>query len=81
MGKEIPKFALRAYSFLYEKYKTKVSFTQESLTTFFSISMRKKVFSMLVRKGWLIKKGKLHYKCTKPEIIFKNISKEFQEKT
>jgi hypothetical protein len=80
MGQEIPKFALKAYAFLYEKYKTKANFTQQSLSEFFSVSMRKKVFSILVRKGWVIKKDKSHYRCNKPDIIFKSIAEDFESK-
>ena len=80
MGQEIPKFALKAYAVLYDEYKTKANFTQQSLSDYFSVSMRKKVFSILVKQEWVIKKDKLHYRCNKPEIIFKNIAEDFKKR-
>ncbi len=70
MAQEIPKYALRAFGLLYVKYGNKVPFTQEAFNWLVSSSMRKKIFSVLLKSGWIKKKSKQEYACNEPSEIF-----------
>lgn len=73
MTKEIPKYALRAYGLLYTKYSTAQEFKQDSLNWIVSSSMRKKIFSVLLRAVWITKKSKRRYTCIDPQTIFNSL--------
>ena len=73
MTKEIPRYALRAYGLLYTKYGIEEEFSQDDLNWIVSSSMRKKIFSVLLNSGWIIKISKRSYSCTDPKIIFKTL--------
>ena len=70
---EIPEFCLRAYSLFFSKYTTTVPFQQSVLDWIVSQSMKKKIFSILVRAGWLEKKSYNMYVCKKPEVIMQSM--------
>lgn len=73
MTREIPRYALRAYGLLYAKYNIKGEFSQDSLNWIVSLSMRKKIFAVLLNSGWIIKKSRRIYTCVDPKIIFNSL--------
>jgi hypothetical protein len=70
MAQEIPKYALRAFGLLYIKFGNKISFSQDAFNWIVSSSMRKKIFSVLLKSGWIKKKSKKEYLCNEPSDIF-----------
>ena len=70
---EIPQYGLRAYSLFFSKYGSKESFKQSELDWVVSQSMKKKIFSLLLRKGWLKKASRDSYKCISPEKAIKGL--------
>jgi len=70
---EIPSYGLRAYSLFYLKHNTREAFKQSELDWIVSQSMKKKIFALLLRAGWIKKTDKTHYKCIKPEKIIKGL--------
>ncbi|MBI4454260.1 hypothetical protein HY636_06470 [Candidatus Woesearchaeota archaeon] len=73
MTQEIPKYVLRAYALLYTKYGTENRFTQDTLNWVVSSSMRKKIFSVLLNSGWIVKTSKREYMCNDPKTIFSSL--------
>ncbi len=66
---EIPEFCLRAYALFFSTYGTQRQFQQSALDWIVSQSMKKKIFAILVRAGWLEKKARSRDICKNPEII------------
>ncbi|HIG92650.1 MAG: hypothetical protein QT02_C0006G0005 [archaeon GW2011_AR9] len=73
MTLEIPGYALRAYALLYTKYGTKRSFTQAVLDWITGNSMKKKIFAVLVRAGWIAKTSRDSYICVNPSKVIKGL--------
>jgi len=73
MINEIPQYGLRAYSLFYLKHSLIETFRQNDLDFIVSNSMKKKIFSLLLRNGWIKKKSRNEYKCVNPETIFKKL--------
>lgn len=73
MTTEIPEFCLRAYGLFFSRYGSETHFQQSVLDWIVSQSMKKKIFSILVRAGWLEKKSYGTYVCKKPESIMQSI--------
>lgn len=73
MINEIPQFGLRAYSLFYLKHGLIEAFKQNDLDFIVSNSMKKKIFSLLLRNGWIKKESRNEYKCINPETIFKGL--------
>ncbi len=71
--KEIPRYALRAYALLYNRFGTEKEFKQDSLDWLVSTAMKKKIFSVLLNSGWIKKRSKTSYLCLSPEDIFKDL--------
>lgn len=71
--KEIPRYALRAYALLYNRFGTEKEFKQDSLNWLVSTAMKKKIFSVLLNSGWIKKNSKASYLCLSPENIFKDL--------
>lgn len=69
----IPQYGLRAYALFFSKHNSRESFTQNELDWIVGDSMKKKVFSLLLRNGWIKKTSHNSYVCISPEIIFKNL--------
>ncbi len=69
MISEIPQYCLRAYSLFFTKHGPREQFKQNELDWIVSQSMRKKIFSILLRAGWIIKESRDTYKCIQPETI------------
>jgi len=70
---EIPYYGLRAYALFFSRHGTKEKFGQDELNWIVGESMKKKIFSLLLRSGWIIKKSRNSYACISPIKIFKRI--------
>ncbi|MBW2984321.1 hypothetical protein KY361_04355 [Candidatus Woesearchaeota archaeon] len=64
---EIPQYGLRAYSLFYSKHGSREAFKQSELDWIVSQSMRKKIFSLLLKAGWIRKESRDTYKCIEPQ--------------
>jgi hypothetical protein len=69
-------YALRCYALMYTKYGT-TEFDQNTLAWFLSEPMRKKIFHVLTKAGWLRRAGRGRYTCVRPDEIFR---KQFEFK-
>ncbi len=63
---EIPQYGLKAYALLFSKHGTEREFKQSELDWIVSVSMKKKIFALLLRTGWIKKKSKNAYSCIDP---------------
>jgi len=63
---EIPQYGLKAYALLFSKHHTHGEFRQSELDWIVSISMKKKIFSLLLRTGWIKKNPQGTYSCINP---------------
>ena len=63
---EIPQYGLKAYALLFSKHGVREKFRQSELEWIVSISMRKKIFALLLRTGWIKKNPDGSYLCTNP---------------
>lgn len=66
MTMEIPYYGLRAYALFFLRHGSKEEFGQSELDWIVSEPMKKKIFSLLVRAGWLNKTSRNRYMCTEP---------------
>ncbi len=70
---ELPPYGLRAYALLYSRRGSQEPFNQSELEWIVSPSMKKKIFSLLLRSGWLVKVGRTEYRCVSPEQAIKGL--------
>ena len=70
---EIPTYLLRAYALFFVKYGLKQEFNQRELDWIVGESMKKKIFALLLKAGWIAKKEKNSYVCLNPETILKKM--------
>jgi len=70
---EIPSYGLRAYALLFSRYGLREFFKQSELDWIVSQSMKKKIFSLLLRAGWIKKVSMNKYKCFSPEEVFNHL--------
>src|SRR3989338_11713064 len=63
---EIPQYGLKAYALLFSKHGIQGKFRQSELDWVVSVSMKKKIFALLVRTGWIHKNAGQTYSCTNP---------------
>ena len=63
---EIPQYGLKAYALLFSKHGVSEKFMQSELDWIVSSSMKKKIFSLLLRTGWIKKNPDKTYSCTNP---------------
>jgi len=70
---EIPQYGLKAYALLFSKHGTEGRFGQSELDWIVSSSMKKKIFSLLLRSGWIVKQSKQTYSCTSPAEAIKGL--------
>jgi len=70
---EIPEYGLRAYALFFSKYGSREAFKQSELDWIVSESMRKKIFSLLIKAGWIRKKERATYKCVEPKTILSGL--------
>ena len=73
MINEIPQYGLRAYALFYLKHSSIEDFKQNELDFIINNSMKKKIFSLLLRNGWIKKSSRNTYQCINPETIFKEL--------
>ena len=69
MISEIPQYCLRAYALFFLKHGSREAFKQSELDWIVSQSMKKKIFSILLNSGWIIKHSRNLYRCVKPERV------------
>ena len=72
MTTEIPQYGLKAYALFFAKHKDKEEFKQSELDWIVGQSMKKKIFSLLLRAGWIKKQSDNTYICINPEIVIKS---------
>ncbi len=70
---ELPPYGLRAYALLYTRHGSRGAFRQNELEWMVSEPMRKKIFALLLRSGWLVKESRGEYRCVKPEEAVKGL--------
>lgn len=70
---EIPQYGLRAYALLFSKHGAQGEFRQSELDWIVSGSMRKKIFSLLLRSGWIAKKSRRSYACNSPSEVITHL--------
>jgi len=73
MATEIPQYGLKAYALFFSKHQDKEEFKQSELDWIVGQSMKKKIFSLLLRAGWVKKQADNTYVCINPEIIIKSL--------
>ena len=67
MTNEIPQYGLRAYALFFTKHGLREEFGQSDLDWIVRQSMKKKIFSLLLRSGWIRKASQDSYVCVSPE--------------
>lgn len=70
---EIPQYCLKAYALLFSKHGVREEFRQSELNWIVSTSMKKKIFSVLLRYGWIKKHLRETYTCTNPSDAIKEL--------
>ena len=70
---EIPQYGLKAYALLFSRHGVHERFMQSDLDWIVSSSMKKKIFSLLLRAGWIKKHPKRTYSCTNPSDAIKGL--------
>jgi len=70
---EIPPYLFKAYALFFIKYGLKREFGQKELEWIVGESMKKKIFALLLKAGWIAKKQKDTYVCLNPEEILKGV--------
>jgi len=70
---KIPQYGLKAYAMLFSKHGTRGEFRQSELDWIVSTSMKKKIFSLLLRSGWIRKHPNGAYSCTDPSDAIKGL--------
>jgi len=66
---EIPSYGLRAYALFFARHGINESFKQNELDWIVRQSMKKKIFSLLLRSGWIKKQTDNTYVCINPEKV------------
>ncbi len=70
---EVPSYGLRAYALFFSKFGERKPFGQSELDFVVSVPMKKKIFALLLRAGWIRKKSRGEYLCEKPKEIFSHM--------
>lgn len=70
---EIPQYCLKAYALLFSRHGTTREFQQSELDWIVSDSMKKKIFALLLRTGWIRKQSNRTYSCTNPVDAIKGL--------
>ena len=73
MIKDIPQYGLRAYALFFSKHGSNEGFKQSELDWIVGQSMKKKIFSLLLRSGWIKKFSTNSYVCVNPDAIMKGL--------
>lgn len=70
---EVPSYCLRAYALFFSKHGSRETFRQSELDWIVSQSMKKKIFALLLKAGWIRKETKSSYTCIEPEKAVKGL--------
>ncbi|MBI2575104.1 hypothetical protein HYV82_04435 [Candidatus Woesearchaeota archaeon] len=73
MISEIPPYCLRAYALFYSRHGSREPFMQSELDWIVGQSMRKKIFALLLKSGWIVKDSRDSYKCVSPDNVMKGL--------
>ncbi len=73
MVTEIPPYGLKAYALFFAKHQNKEEFKQSELDWIVGQSMKKKIFSLLLRAGWIKKYSDNTYICINPKTIISSL--------
>ena len=73
MVSEVPQYCLRAYALFFTKHGSRELFKQGELDWVVSQSMKKKIFSVLLKAGWIKKASRSRYKCVRPDMVVKGL--------
>src|SRR3990167_4434928 len=73
MSTEIPQYCLRAYALFFSKHAAREPFKQSELDWIVSQSMKKKIFSLLLKSGWIAKHSRDSYLCIEPEKVVRGL--------
>lgn len=73
MTYEIPQYCMRAYALFYTKHGSREQFRQSILDWIVGQSMKKKIFSRLMKSGWIAKASRDTYKCVEPDKTIKGL--------
>ncbi len=73
MMSEIPQYCLRAYALFNSKYGSREPFRQSELDWIVGQSMKKKIFALLLKSGWIVKESRNSYKCVDPDKVMKGL--------
>ena len=73
MATEIPQYGLKAYALFFTRHKDKEEFKQSELDWIVGQSMKKKIFALLLRAGWIKKQSNNTYVCLNPETIIRSL--------
>ena len=73
MISEIPQYCLRAYALFFNKRGSREPFKQAELDWIVSQSMKKKIFSILLKAGWIKKESRDSYRCLEPEKVVRGL--------
>lgn len=73
MISEIPPYCLRAYALFFSKHGSREPFRQSELDWITGQSMKKKIFSLLLKFGWIKKDSRNSYKCVEPQNVIKGL--------
>lgn len=69
----VPQYCLRAYALFFWKHGSRETFKQSELDWIISQSMKKKIFSILVKEGWIKKESRDSYKCVEPNKVISGL--------
>ena len=70
---EIPQYCLRAYALFFSKHGSREPFKQSELDWIVGQSMKKKIFSILLKAGWIAKESRDSYRCIEPEKVVRGL--------
>ena len=70
---EIPNYGLRAYALFFAKHGINEEFKQTELDWIVRQSMKKKIFSLLLKSGWIRKHSGNTYTCVNPKRIINGL--------
>lgn len=73
MTLDIPQYGLRAYALFFTRHGSTEEFGQHDLDWIVSQSMKKKIFALLLRSGWIKKSSRRTYTCITPEKALKGL--------
>ena len=73
MISEIPQYCLRAYALFFWKHGSREPFKQAELDWIVGRSMKKKIFSLLLKAGWITKMSRDSYRCLEPEKVVRGL--------